>query len=149
MATPPPGQAPATGPDAAFRQHLECGRFMLQHCADCGASVFQPRILCPACGSARLEWRPASGRGHIHSRAVLKRRPEKGGDHAIVLVDLAEGVRMMSRLPDTPPEEIAIGMPVRARILAQEGGPVVVFDPDTAPDRPAPDGPAPDPAGTA
>ncbi len=134
MTTSPPETAPAIGPDAAFRQHLEAGRFMLQHCADCGTWVFQPRILCPACGSARLEWQSASGRGRVHSRAVLKQRPEKGGDHAVVLVDLAEGVRMMSRLPDTAPEAIAIGLPVRARILTQESGPVVVFDPDPEPE---------------
>lgn len=121
---------PALGPDAEFRRRAEAGEFALQRCAECESWIFQPRMLCPHCGSGRLDWRAASGRGHIHSVAVLKRRPEKGGDRALVLIDLAEGPRMMSRLPDTPPEKIAIGMPVRARILAQDTGPVVVFDPD-------------------
>lgn len=125
-----PEAAPETGPDAVFRRHLEAGEFALQQCHDCGIWVFQPRVLCPACGSGRLDWQPVSGRGRIHSRAVLKQRPEKGGDRAIVLVDLAEGPRMMSRLPDTPAQDIVIGMAVRARILRQDDGPVVVFDPD-------------------
>ncbi|MCC6000287.1 MAG: OB-fold domain-containing protein [Pararhodobacter sp.] len=134
MTTPPPkatpDAAPEAGPDAVFRRHLEAGEFALQQCGDCGIRVFQPRMLCPACGSDRLDWQPVSGRGRIHSRAVLKQRPEKGGDRAIVLVDLAEGPRMMSRLPDTPAQDIVIGMAVRARILQGEEGPAVVFDPD-------------------
>jgi uncharacterized protein len=123
---------PALGPDAEFRRCAEAGELALQRCADCGSWIFQPRMLCPQCGSARLDWRTASGRGHVHSVAILRQRPEKGGDRAVVLVDLAEGPRMMSRLPDTRPEDIAIGMPVRARIVVQDGGPVVVFDPDGA-----------------
>ena len=120
---------PTAGPDAEFLRRLGAGEFCLQRCADCAGWVFYPRVLCPRCGGDRLEWRPASGRGTVYSRAVLQRRPEKGGPHAIVLVELEEGPRMMSRLPGTDAAEIRIGQPVTARIEPGEDGPVVVFDP--------------------
>ncbi len=127
-----PSQA---GPDAQFRAYLEAGEFRLQQCGDCNAWVFFPRLLCPTCASRALVWRKVTGRGRVYSRAVLKRKPERGGDHAIVLVTLEEGVRLMSRLPTTAPEAIAIGMPVIARIdRAGDEPPTVVFMPDE--DRP-------------
>lgn len=121
--------APQAGPDAEFLRRLGAGDFCLQRCADCAAWVFYPRVLCPHCGADRLGWHRASGRGTVYSRAVLHRRPEKGGPHAVVLVDLEEGPRMMSRLPGTDPADIRIGQPVTARIETGEDGPVVVFDP--------------------
>lgn len=125
------------GPEAEFRRRLSAGEFALQCCRACETWVFHPRLLCPACGSERLEWCPASGRGRVHSVAVLRQRPEKGGDSAIVLIDLEEGPRMMSRLPDMRPDDITVAMPVRARIVAGADGPVVVFDADahSGPDR--------------
>lgn len=124
---------PETGPDAAFQAHVADGRLWLQHCRDCDRAVFYPRVLCPHCGSLDLEWRPASGRGTVHSKAVLRNKPKPGDPrppyHVLVLVDLAEGPRMMSRLPGLAPEEITIGMPVTARIEGSDGQHVVVFEP--------------------
>jgi uncharacterized OB-fold protein len=119
---------PGPGPDAEFQRHLTEGRFYLQHCGDCDHWVFPPRVICPTCQSLRLEWRQASGQGRIYSRTVVKRRPEKGGDYAIVLVDLEEGPRIMSHLPDVAPDDVAIGQSVAARIAADGDQHIVVFD---------------------
>ena len=126
-----PSTGPAhTGPDARFQAYLEAGEFRLQQCGNCGHWAFFPRVMCPACASRDLVWRKVSGRGRVYSRAVLKRKPDRGGDHAIVLVTLEEGPRLLSRLPDTPADEIAVGMPVRARVArAGEGALTVVFEP--------------------
>ena len=59
----------------------------------------------------------------------MRDRPENGGDRNIVLIDLAEGVRLMSRVEGLPPGEVRIGMKVRARIAAGDAGPLLVFDP--------------------
>ena len=48
---------------------------------------------------------------------------------AIVLIDLDEGVRMMSRIEDADAEAVHIGMPVKARIIAREDEHLVVFVP--------------------
>ncbi|MBZ0324630.1 MAG: OB-fold domain-containing protein, partial [Alphaproteobacteria bacterium] len=42
---------------------------------------------------------------------------------------LAEGPRMMSRVDNIAPEDVKIGMPVKARIVEEGEFPFVVFDP--------------------
>ena len=37
----------ATGVDAQYRQALDQGRFLIQHCTACDRAVFYPRMLCP------------------------------------------------------------------------------------------------------
>ncbi|WP_116134232.1 Zn-ribbon domain-containing OB-fold protein [Tropicimonas sp. IMCC34043] len=127
---------PETGPDRQFQSHVADGHLWIQHCSDCGGAIFHPRVLCPHCGSLALEWRRASGRGTVYSRADLIQKPKPGETeprhHALVLVDLDEGPRMMSRLPDVAPEEIRIGMRVQARIAGDPGEYAVVFDPEEA-----------------
>jgi len=46
----------------------------------------------------------------------VRRKPVDGGDTNIVLVDLTEGVRLMSRVAGVAPEQVKIGMAVSARI---------------------------------
>ena len=123
---------PQCGPDQAFQQHIADGRLWLQYCTDCAKAVFMPRLLCPHCSSLVLEWRPVSGRGTVHTVTVLHQRakPDRPERHAIILVDLDEGVRMMSRLPTIAPDRIRIGMRVKARIEGEAGTHTVVFDPD-------------------
>lgn len=126
-------QLPASGPDLEFQAHVEDGRLWLQTCEDCDTAIFMPRIICPHCGSLGLAWHPASGLGTVYSRTVLYGRPKPGDTrpsrHALVLVDLDDGPRMMSRLPDTDPDDITIGMRVKARIEGETGARFVVFDP--------------------
>ena len=121
-----------TGPDIEFQRFLADGEFRLQYCEDCKNWIFPPRMLCPKCGSEHLEWRPVSGQGRIYSRTIVKRRPERGGDYAIVLVDLKEGPRIMSHLPDVSPDDIAIGEAVTARIVADDEQHIIVFDREVA-----------------
>lgn len=124
------------GPDIGFQTQISDGRLWLQQCCDCTRAVFYPRILCPYCHSTGLEWRQVSGLGRIHSKTTILSRPAEGqtapGRHVIVLVDLDEGPRMMSHMPDTPPDDIEIGCRVRARITGEPGAGIVVFDPVVA-----------------
>jgi hypothetical protein len=46
----------------------------------------------------------------------VRRKPADGGDYNVCLVDLAEGPRMLSRVAGVAPEEVRIGMAVKARI---------------------------------
>jgi len=108
--------SPPSGPEQQFLDKLAAGRFEIQRCAGCGKHVFYPRVLCPHCGAERLEWMAPSGRGTVYSTTVVRRKPADGGDYNVCLVDLAEGVRMMSRVVSVPPESVKIGMSVMARI---------------------------------
>jgi uncharacterized OB-fold protein len=118
------------GPDAVYRANLAAGKLALQICDACGGkAVFPPRALCPQCGGTELPWRDASGTGTVYAATVVRDRPENGGDRNIALIDLAEGARLMSRVEGVPPEQVKIGMTVKARIAMDVGGPLVVFDP--------------------
>ena len=118
------------GPDAQFEDMLAAGDFRIQQCGECDAYVFHPRPICPHCGAAALGWVEPSGAGTVYAKTVVHRRPEKGGDYNVVLVDLAEGVRMMSRIDGVEPGDITTGMAVQASIgEGMNGEPAVVFTP--------------------
>lgn len=118
-----------TGPERLYRDALAAGRFQIQHCTACGRHVFYPRVLCSHCGATALEWVTPSGSGTVYSTTVIRRKPDAGGDINIALVDLEEGVRMMSRVDGVPPAEVRIGMAVTAQISTDGGQPLVVFVP--------------------
>jgi uncharacterized OB-fold protein len=117
------------GPEQLYREALARGQFQVQHCIDCGKYVFYPRVLCPHCGSDRLSWTRPSGLGTVYSVSIVRKKPADGGDYNVVLVDLAEGVRLMSRVEDVANEAVVIGMRVQAEIREQDGKPIVVFVP--------------------
>lgn len=121
--------APQSGVEAAWQQQLDQGRFLLQRCADCARHVFYPRELCPHCGATALEWVEASGNGTVHAVTTVRRKPEAGGDYNVSLVDLDEGVRMMSRVESSG--VVAIGDRVHARVQVDGGRGIVLFDPVT------------------
>lgn len=117
-----------SGPEARWRAHLADGRFMIQRETATGRAVFPPRAVAPGVGGA-LEWVEASGAGEVHAATVMRRRPEQGGDLGLCIVELAEGPRMMSRVVGIAPDQVRIGLKVRARIEEVEGELAVTFEP--------------------
>lgn len=116
------------GPDAVYREALLAGRFQIQACRDCGQYSFPPRVFCKHCGSGALEWKPASGKGTVYATSAVRNRPDRGGDHNVSLVELAEGPRLLTRVDGPGPAEVAIGTAVTARIVVENEVPFVVFD---------------------
>ena len=115
-----------TGAAQIWDDALNEGRLMLQRPVGGGASVFPPREFAPGTG-ADLEWFEASGAGTVYSVTWISRRPPEL-PYNVVLVDLAEGPRMMSRVEGLASEAVCIGLAVQARIAAGPEGPCVVFD---------------------
>ena len=113
-------------PALAYRRHLENGKLGYQRCADCSAAVFYPRVLCPVCGSGALEWRESEGRGTVYATTAVHSRDRDLRN--VVLVDLDEGFRMMSRVEGVPAEAVEIGARVRFEVRqGEEDEPVAVF----------------------
>jgi hypothetical protein len=83
----------------------------------------------PLTGSTNLEWVEASGRGTVYSTTVVRQKPPTPS-YNVALIDLAEGPRMMSRVEGIAPEDVRIGMPVKARIVREGEQPVVIFEPE-------------------
>jgi uncharacterized OB-fold protein len=101
------------GAEATFMELLAAGRLALPRCGACGRHHFPPRIVCPHCGSTRIAFSSVSGDGVVYSTTTVRNRPERGGDHNVVLVDLDEGARMMATVIECPLDEVRIGMRVR------------------------------------
>jgi uncharacterized OB-fold protein len=91
-------------------------RLVLQHCRSCDRAVHYPREACPRCLGGDLEWRPASGRGVVYAFTVnhVAGNPatESRAPYVVALVDLEEGVRMMTNIVGCEPGAVQVGMPV-------------------------------------
>lgn len=118
MSHPVDAAATASGPDKQYADALAAGQFRIQLCHDCNRHVFYPRNICPHCGGDALTWTAPAGTGTVYSTSVVRRKPEAGGDYNVALIDLDEGVRMMSRVEGIAPKDVRIGMRVRARVAA-------------------------------
>jgi uncharacterized OB-fold protein len=110
------------GPEAQYRAFLAEGRFMIQRSVSTGKFVFYPRVAIPGSGETDLEWVEASGFGTVYAGTVNRARE---GNWNVVLVDLDEGVRMMSCVVNA--ESVAIGTRVKAQIEPRDGEAAVVF----------------------
>jgi len=117
------------GPDKTFRDGLAEGHINLQQCDDCERFIFFPRIMCPHCEGRSLTWRRASGDGTVHTTTTVRRKAERGGDYNVCIVELTEGVRMMSRVDDISPDNVKIGLPVTAFVGEIDGVPAVLCKP--------------------
>jgi hypothetical protein len=90
-----------------------------------GKPVFRPRV-------GLAEWRVSAGRGAVYAATVMRRRGAP--PRSLVLVDLDEGFRMMSRVVGVAPEEVSVG----ARVVldwedaGDDGVPIPVFRLDDA-----------------
>lgn len=92
------------------------GRLVVQRCIGCGALRFPARPLCSSCLGREADWVPVSGRGTVFTFNVMHQVYHPGFrddvPYAVVLVELEEGPRMISRLVGCPPDQVEIGMPV-------------------------------------
>jgi uncharacterized protein len=123
-ASPPSADRPArmeppVGAESApYWEATREGRLLVQWCTACDRAIFYPRAFCPGCASSSLEWRTSSGRGSVYA-AVVEHRPEAAGaafshgqPYCVALVDLDEGVRMLTNVVGCPPDEVYSGMAV-------------------------------------
>ena len=117
-----------SGPEEIWRAALAEGRFMLQKGLADGNYVFPPRTMAPGTGADDLEWVEAAGGGSVYSVTVISPRPPLE-PYNVVLVDLEEGPRVMSRVEGLPAQAVKIGMRVRARIGEEAGTPILLFEP--------------------
>nr|WP_263481005.1 OB-fold domain-containing protein [Pseudosulfitobacter pseudonitzschiae] len=85
--------------------------------------------MCPHCHGTAISWQRASGKGRVHTTTVVRRKPERGGDYNVCMVELEEGVRMMSRVEGIAPGDVVIDMAVTAFVGAAEDTPIVLFRP--------------------
>lgn len=118
------GDAP---PGIAYERLAAAQVLGYQRCTACAHAVFTPRVLCPACGSVELTWTASAGVGSVYSVTTLQPRHQQ--PHAVALIDLDEGFRMMSQVVDVPAGEVAIDSRVQVVFRDAEDGPLPYFRP--------------------
>lgn len=99
-----------------YWEGLAQGELRIQRCGACLRAVFYPRALCPHCHADQLSWSVASGRGTIYAYTVAHQAFGLFAEETpfiVAIVELEEGVRMMSRIVGAPRERVAIGQPVQ------------------------------------
>ena len=108
---------PAMNDDTAFFwDGAKAGELRIQRCGSCGVLRHPPRPACGACGSLEWDTVAASGRGSVYSYVVHHHPPVPGfaPPFVVVLVELEEGVRVVSNLVGVEPAAVEIGQPVEA-----------------------------------
>jgi len=112
-----------------FWEACKAQRLLLQQCRVCGQIQFYPRSLCTACMSDHLEWRAADGTGTVYSYSTVYRALVPGFEddvpYVVAMIELDEGVRLLSQVIYCEPEEVFIGL--RVSVIFEEAREGVVL----------------------
>ena len=115
-----------TAASKPFWDACDRGELKLPHCQSCDRTFYYPRRNCPHCGSATLDTRKSAGKGrvfsftHVHV-SFYGSQWESQLPYTPVLVDLDEGVRMLSRLIGSDRETVAVGDRVAIEFVEIQG----------------------------
>jgi uncharacterized protein len=116
-ATAPP-MRPSLSPDNEFFwAGTRAGELRIQRCGECGALRHPPGPACLSCGSTSNQgYQVAAGTGTVYSYVVHRHPPVPGKQLPMIvaLVELTEGPRVMAELTGIEPDQVRIGLPVRA-----------------------------------
>jgi uncharacterized OB-fold protein len=112
-----------TSDNEAFWAAIDDGSLVAQRCASCGRLRHPPRPMCPECSSLSFEMLPLSGRGTVYSYALLHYPQHPAFEYPVLaaVVDLDEGVRLVTNLVGVDPQDVRIDMPVQVEFVAVEG----------------------------
>lgn len=119
-----------------FFDALGRGELRFQQCPSCHQITHPPTPMCPACGSFERGTVASSGRGEVYSFIVNHHPQVPGFTYPLVvaLVELDEGVRMVTNLVGVAPDEVHIGLPVELEVVVVDGDQVLpLFRPISRP----------------
>lgn len=108
--------------DQYFWTGVDEDRLLVRRCAQCSHLQHPPSPMCPKCGSVEWDVQELSGRGVVYSWIVARHPTEPDDDpRIVVLVELAEGVRLVSNLREIDPAKVVNGMPVEVAFAEIDG----------------------------
>jgi len=99
-----------------FYEYCKKHELRFQRCTDCGTWRHVPRDMCAQCGSFNWEWAKSAGKGTVFSwtTAMQPMLPQFADlvPYSPVVIEMDEGVRLVSWLTDVPPDDLRLGLPV-------------------------------------
>lgn len=141
----PASQKPSSGPTKINRvppienydnehywEGLRQGKLLIQRCKSCDTLRHPPQPMCEHCQSLEWDTVESKGNGKVYTYTVMHypEIPPFDYPNVIVLVDLDEGVRLVSQIEGCKPDSIEIGMPVEMEIKeVQDGMSLPIFKP--------------------
>ena len=122
----------ATGYSQPFWNAYDHGELVVQQCAECQHLQHYPQPMCQKCQGTKFNWKALSGKGHIYSFTVARRafHPYWEGrtPYVLAIIELEEGIRILSDILDTDVEAVAIGQQLEAHFEDQpQGGKLLRF----------------------
>jgi uncharacterized OB-fold protein len=109
--------------DGFFWEGVAEGKLLLQRCADCGRVRQPPTPMCPNCRSLKTDTQQSTGKGTVYSWILSHHPTEPDAEpRIVVLVDLDEGVRLVSNLIEVDQADVDNGMAVEVCFRQFEGG---------------------------
>jgi uncharacterized OB-fold protein len=109
------------------------GRLLVKRCRACGKPHYYPRPFCPHCWSNDVEWEEASGRATLYTFSVVRKNDLPPWNERVpyiaAVVDLEEGVRMMTNVVECEIDDVRIGMPLEVTFRQEDEWSVPVFRP--------------------
>jgi len=107
-------------------------RLLLPCCNHCGRFFFPPSQRCRHCLSPDVAWAESKGTGRIYSFVVYHRsyHPAFEADvpYVVAIVELDEGVRLLSNIVGTPPQNVHCDARVSVTFEEREGASIPMFE---------------------
>jgi uncharacterized OB-fold protein len=110
-----PGATDLTRP---YWENARAGRLVTQRCRNCGRIWHPPLPACPHCHGTDIGWREVSGAGTVYTYTVVRHATHAAFadrvPYVVAIVELAEGPRLVTGIAGCAPEDVRVGMAVRA-----------------------------------
>ena len=105
--------------NAGFWEGVARHKLLFQRCDACATPRFPWLPGCHACGSGAWTAVESAGHGTVYSYVVMHHPafPAFDPPYAVALVELGEGVRLVSDITGVPCEKVRVGMPVELEFL--------------------------------
>lgn len=105
--------------DAYFWEGVKDRTLLLRRCAGCGELQHPPTPMCGNCHSLEWETQKATGRGTVYSWIVSKHPslPDEVEPRIVALIELDEGVRLVSNLIQIESADVHNGMAVEVTFV--------------------------------
>ena len=107
--------APTISPDSEFFwKGCRENKLLIQRCTGCQRLRQPARPMCPTCNSLDWDTKESTGRGTVYSYVMPQHPPMPLMEYPyiVVLVELDEGVRLVSNLREIAPADVEVGMSV-------------------------------------
>ena len=119
--------------DISYEKFLNEEKLMGTRCKGCGTQYVPPRSICVDCYGSDMEWIGMKGKGRLAAFTCINIPPpfmiaqgyNRKNPYCTGVVELEEGARVDARIEGvdcTKPEDIKVGMPLKAKYLHREEG---------------------------